>query len=29
VKLFGIKPNWPTDLCWQMKSADVFLEGAS
>ena len=26
---FGIKPNWPTDLCLQLKSAGVFLEGAS
>jgi hypothetical protein len=29
VNEFGIKPNWATDLCWQMKSAGVFLEGAS
>ena len=29
VNNFGRKPKWPNDLCWQMKSADVFLEGAS
>jgi hypothetical protein len=29
VNYFGRKPNWPNDLCWQMKSADIFPEGAS
>jgi hypothetical protein len=29
VNNFGRKPKWPNDLCWQMKSADMFLEGAS
>lgn len=29
VDFFGSKPNWPRDLCWQMHTAGMFLEGAS